>query len=78
MQIKLTDVRTEMAFIANKTALFAVFRASSRVTTSFSSSMSVLISAYFRKTRFTSHQGELAPISSEKGKGVGKITNDSG
>jgi len=32
---KLTDTRTEMAFMAIKTALFAVFKASSRVTRSF-------------------------------------------
>lgn len=35
-----------MAFTANKTALFAVFKASSSVTDSFSSSLSVSISVY--------------------------------
>lgn len=42
----LTDNRVEMAFTANKTALFAVFKASSSVTESFSSSLSVSISVY--------------------------------
>lgn len=42
----LTDNRVEMAFTAKKTALFAVFKASSSVTESFSSSLSVSISVY--------------------------------
>lgn len=46
---KLTDTRTEMAFMAIKTALFAVFKASSRVTRSFSKSASVSIAAGQRK-----------------------------
>lgn len=40
---ELTEKRKEIAFIASKTALFAVFKASSRVTMSFFSNASVSI-----------------------------------
>lgn len=51
--MELTDIRTDMALIANKTALFAVFKASSRVTKSFLSSMSVSISVDGKKEPIT-------------------------
>lgn len=41
----LTDVRTDMAFTAIKTALFDVFKASSKVTISLSKSASVSTAA---------------------------------
>ena len=41
----LTLMTTDIVFMASKTALFAVFRASSRVTNSFLSKESVSISA---------------------------------
>lgn len=46
---KLTDTRADTAVMASNTALFAVFTASSRVTTSFLSNMSVSISVDRRK-----------------------------
>lgn len=48
-QGELTDFTMDIEFIANKTALFADLTASSRVTKSFSSSLSVSISVREKK-----------------------------
>lgn len=54
MKTSLTEIRTDMAFIAIKTALFDVFIASSKVTVSFSRSASVSTAANQNKQMNTS------------------------
>jgi hypothetical protein len=58
----LTETRIEMAFMANKTALFADFKASSRVTKSFFRSASVSISVITKNT-YKAYQAYQSPSS---------------
>lgn len=51
VKILLTEIRMDIAFIAIKTALFDVFRASSKVTESFSRSASVSTAASQKKNK---------------------------